>query len=185
MSIAIAAALIFLLFTVIRLTRPEIRKTSPRLGIFAHRLFYSDRPSGRKKSGVIYSSVLRCEKYSLTGKPDYIFKNAFTGRLQPVELKSGMLGNASGPYPGDLMQLAAYFAIIEGEFSNTPKCGRIVYGDCMFVVKNTKKLKKRLFSTLDEMNRAMETDGGSLGQCEQDFVKCRYCVCRETVCTRG
>ena len=55
--------------------------------------------------------MLRSEKHDLRGKPDYIFKNIFTRRLVPMELKSGEV--ADGPHHGDIMQLAAYFLIIE------------------------------------------------------------------------
>lgn len=155
-----------------------IRRVKPRLHIRGHKLFYTDKKTGARKEGVIYSRLLRSESCGLTGKPDYIFRRG--RRMIPVELKSGTCGGEI--YEGDLMQLVAYFIIIKDEFGVKPRQGRLIYNDAMFIVKNRRRLRKRLFCTLYEMREMLATDGASAGEVEPSFAKCRSCICRETVC---
>jgi CRISPR-associated exonuclease Cas4 len=99
----------------------------------------------------------------------------------PVELKSGSLNGSGVPREGDLMQLVAYFIIIKDEFGNKPRQGRLIYGDTMFIVKNRWRLRRRLLKTLREMREMLE-NGRAAKEPEPEFVKCRHCICRETVC---
>jgi CRISPR-associated exonuclease Cas4 len=156
-----------------------VKEVKPRLNIAGYSLLYADKKAGFGEKGVIYSRLLRSEKHGLTGKPDYIFKRG--RRMIPVELKSGALSGAGVPYEGDVMQLAAYFIIIKEEFGKKPRQGRLIYSDTMFIIKNRRRLRRRLINTLREM-REMLAGGASARYPEPGFAKCRYCVCRETVC---
>jgi len=123
------------------------------------------------------NKLLHCEKHDLRGKPDYIYKSIITGRLVPMELKSGQVDNA--PNHGDLMQLAAYFLIIESHYGARPKKGFLRYKNAMFRVKNTRGLRKALLTVLADMRGMLETGEG---QANPSFVNCRHCVARGTVC---
>jgi len=126
-----------------------IKEAKPRLKIRGYQVFYEDKKAGAR--------LLRSEKYNLTGKPDFIFKRG--RKYIPGELKSGKLKGSGEPRPGDMMQLAAYFLIIPGEFGRMPRQGRLIYGDTMFIIKNRRRLRKRLISIISEMNRTLEKKG--------------------------
>ncbi|MCL2702416.1 MAG: Dna2/Cas4 domain-containing protein [Defluviitaleaceae bacterium] len=160
----------------------SVKEVKPKLRIRGYRLFYADRKADRKADrddSVIYGRLLRSERHGLSGKPDFIFNRG--NKFIPVELKSGKLNGAGEPRPGDLMQLVSYFVIIQGEFGRKPRQGRLIYGDTMFIIKNRRKLRRRLFRTMSEMRRALES-GGPAADAAREYHKCRYCNCRETVC---
>ena len=125
--------------------------------------------------------LLKSEKYALKGRPDIIFRNIITGRLIPAELKSGRADKNSPQLPkiGDKMQLVAYFLLAEEVYGIRPKKGYLQYADCLFVIKNTKKLRQELLQILEDM-RDMYISGS--GYAEPSFVKCRYCIAKNTVC---
>ncbi len=168
-------ALVFLFS--IYILRPTISKKKSRLYILGYHMIYSDARSGKKNS--LDSKLLRSEKYDLTGKPDYIFKRNFGKALIPAELKSAEIKDADMPYLGDMLQLGAYFLIIEETFRIRPKTGRLIYRDYMFVIRNTSSIRKKVLSTVYDMRSMLETGNGVF--CDS-FIHCRHCMCRGTVC---
>ena len=131
---------------------------------------------------VVYADGMGCKllysvKDNLRGKPDFIFKSRITGRLIPMELKSGKAGGE--PNYGDVMQLAAYFVIIEEAMGKRPKKGYLRYKNAMFAVKNSGRLRKELRAVLADMRNML---GNGEGKASPSFVNCRYCVARDTVC---
>lgn len=146
-----------------------LKEVKPRRNIKGYKIFYPDKKA----------KLLRSVKHGLTGKPDYILRN---GNLMiPLELKSGNLNGAGVPREGDLMQLIAYFVIIKEEFGIKPRQGRLIYRDTMFIVKNKWRFRRRLFKTLHEMRNMLE-NGVIARKPKPGFMKCKYCICRETVC---
>ena len=130
----------------------------------------------------VYADGMGCKllysvKDNLRGKPDFIFKSRITGRLLPMELKSGKVDGE--PNYGDVMQLAAYFVIIEEAMGKRPKKGYLRYQNAMFVVKNSGRLRKELKAVLANMRNMLENGEG---EADPSFVNCRYCVARDTVC---
>ncbi|WP_317854528.1 CRISPR-associated protein Cas4 [Chakrabartyella piscis] len=144
--------------------------------VSGYTLFYADQKQKGKEG---FGKMLKSEKYDLRGKPDYIYRKRFGKMLMPVELKSGKIGDADVPHLGDLMQLCAYFLMIEDIYGVRPKEGRLVYADYMFLVQNTKKLRKEVLSLMEEMRNMLETGEGAANA---DFATCRYCVCNGVVC---
>lgn len=173
-----AATAIILIFIIIKLFSKKIKKTKPSLRPFGFRLIYTDQKPKKKRDDVAYSKLLCSKRYNIHGKPDFLFQNK-SGKIIPVELKSGTIGDASLPHKGDLLQLTAYFIIVEEVYGVKPKEGRLIYKDFMFKVKNTKKLRKILFETLGEM---YETLAYGMADAEPNYAKCRHCICRNTVC---
>jgi CRISPR-associated exonuclease Cas4 len=142
-------------------------------------IIYSDARPKKKQENVEYSTMLKCEKLDIQGKPDFIFESNFSGHIIPVEIKSGNIKNEDFPHDGDVMQLAAYLAITEEEYGIKPKFGRLIYKDYMFDIKNTKALRQELEKRLCLMHEML---GGKLIDNNYDYVKCRFCICRGTVC---
>ena len=143
----------------------------------SYKLIYTDQKQTEKKEGVTYGKILYSEKYDITGKPDYLYKKG--NDYLPVELKSGKIGEEDSPREKDLMQLVMYFLIIEDLYGVVPTSGHLIYSDAMFVVNNTKALRKRIKIILKEMREMLKTGEQ---QANPSYINCRYCVCRETVC---
>ena len=156
-----------------------IRKTIPNFPTHSYCLFYTDQKTADRIEGVIYSKVLTSNKYNIHGKPDYIFKSKRRNRYIPVELKSGSIGEKSLPNEGDLMQLIAYFLIIEDVYAAKVPEGRLIYSDAMFIIRNKKSVRRRFLKQLDRMRSMLHTGREKV---KPGFAHCRHCVCRETVC---
>lgn len=154
--------------------RPTIRcKNKAITGMAMGRIIYSDENGGK---------LLVSETYGVQGKPDFIFKSLLSRKLIPFEIKSGQCKEPH-PHEGDLMQLVAYFIIIEEVYGQRPSYGKLVYQNKTFTVRNTRALRLRLRQTLRQMHRMLE------GRCslepDPSFIKCRNCVCHHTVCEWG
>ncbi|WP_202320393.1 CRISPR-associated protein Cas4 [Archaeoglobus neptunius] len=109
-----------------------------------------------RKSGVggLPSDVLFSRKLMLKGKPDRIVLEK--GHYVPVELKSSK--RPASPYPGHVMQLAAYCALIEEVTGRRVPHGYIQYADGEpFKILFDERLKTELINTLDEMRLALRT----------------------------
>lgn len=159
---------------------PPIQVKKPKLGVPWAKIVYTDQKQKNTNPNVVYHQVLSSEKYGVRGKPDYIFQKYMSRSFIPVELKSGRISDEDpSPNQGDLMQLAVYFLLIEDVYGKRPKQGRLVYKNYMFIVKNTRKLRKQVLRTLEEMRKMLDTGEYEV---EPSFVKCKSCVCRETVC---
>jgi CRISPR-associated exonuclease Cas4 len=148
---------------------------------FGWRIVYTDNApaNAERKPDVIYGRLLVSPRLNLRGKPDFIYANG--RKLMPVELKSGKAGDGGDPCEGDLMQLVVYFELIQAEYNARPGKGLLVYKDCMFVVRNTGRLRRKLVTQLREMEYLLShpPDTDSI---EGDYIKCRHCPCRGTVC---
>ncbi len=173
--------LLLLLLILLRGCRGTMKKLPASARMFGYSLLYADqKQSGAKQEG--FGKLLHSEAYALQGKPDYIYKKRFGKAIVPVELKSGSIGEEALPHRGDLLQLAAYFLLLEDVYQVRPKFGKLVYRDYMFVVKNTRGLRKEVGQTMKAM-REMLLYG--VGKANASFVTCRHCICNGTVCTHS
>lgn len=169
-------ALVLLLF--LRKLGSGIQKLPANQYVSGYTLFYADqKQNGKNQEG--FGKLLKSDTYDLRGKPDYIYRKRFGKMLMPVELKSGKIGDEEVPHFGDLMQLAAYFLIIEDVYGVRPKEGRLVYGDYMFCIPNTQRLRKEVLGMMEEMRDMLES---GCGEANADFATCRYCMCNGVVC---
>lgn len=173
--------LILLLLIFFRRNNWHMKKLPSSNRMEGYTLVYADQKQGNKKEEN-YGKLLHSPENELQGKPDYIYKKRFGKGIVPVELKSGSIGDDPLPHRGDLLQLAAYFLILEDVYKVRPKFGRLIYKDYMFVVKNTKSLRKEVRDTTKEM-REMLIYG--VGKANASFVSCRFCICKGTVCTHS
>lgn len=151
--------------------RPTISmKNRAVTGLGFARLIYTDEKGCK---------LLVSERYNLQGKPDYIFKSFVLGRYIPFEIKSTHL-KAEEPHEGDLMQLVAYFLLIEEVYGKKPPYGKLVYANKTFKVRNTLKLRMALKDYLRQMNEMLNRRKEI--RCTKSYIKCRNCICNETVC---
>ncbi|MEK5394034.1 Dna2/Cas4 domain-containing protein [Margalitia sp. FSL K6-0131] len=117
------------------------------------------------------SQLLVSDTLQIDGKPDYIYRQWF-GHLMPVELKKKK-SFQNNPYLGDVMQIAAYFVLIEENFHKKPKYGILQYENKKFYIRNTKKLKRKLERILQQMILLQETE--RLKGFKKNLDKCRTC----------
>ena len=158
--------------------RPAIRKLTARDDVRGYALIYADQKQGRKGEAD-FGKLLYSAKYELQGKPDYVFQSSISKKIVPVELKSGSIGEEELPLHGDLLQLGAYFLILEDVYGRKPAFGRIVYQDYMFEIKNTARVRNEVLGTMKEMREMLQY---GVGKAKPSFAHCRPCVCNGTVC---
>ena len=154
-----------------RLLRPTIRvKNKKEIGVKRASSIYSDEKG---------TKMLIAQELGLQGKPDMIFETWVLRSYIPLEIKSGTLKEEM-PHEGDLYQLVIYFILIEAVYGKRPPYGKLVYANKTFKVRNTAKLRKMALKTVEEM-RAM-LNKKYRPQATPEYMKCKHCVCRETVC---
>lgn len=171
--------IIFLgLLVLFRKQESDFIKKSIKFNTRGYRIYYQD--SASDDDTIIQSRLLESNYYGLVGKPDYILKHKVKNDFIPIELKSGKIGNENRPHEGDFLQLITYFLLIEEEFDVSPKYGKIIYSDYMFIIKNKHKHKKQLLKVVHNMRVMLKT--GKNANVEPSFPKCRYCLCNNTVC---
>jgi CRISPR-associated exonuclease Cas4 len=96
--------------------------------------------------------VMFSHKLKISGKPDMILKKGIT--LVPMEYKST---KSDTPRTGHIMQMAAYFAILEENFPGMQiSYGILEYSSRKFKIKNTSELRTRLIMILNEMRNVSE-----------------------------
>ena len=176
MLIAIAGLLVLLLL--LKKGKPKMQKLTARDDVRGYALIYADQKQG-KKHEEDFGKLLYSAKYELQGKPDYVFQSPILKKIVPVELKSGTIGEEELPHHGDLLQLGAYFLILEDVYGQKPPFGRIVYQDYMFEIKNTTKIRNEVLATMKEMRDMLQY---GVGKAKPSFATCRPCVCNGTVC---
>lgn len=168
MLIIFLTIIIFIYFYSI--SKPSIKKSKKNAKPPFAKLVYSDTKG---------AFIIKSQKLKLRGKPDIVYKSIFTRKYIPIELKSGSLGkNSNYPREGDLMQLIAYFFMIEEEFNVKVPYGKLVYTDNIFIVYNSKSNRNTLLSVINDMRTFSEENS-----CFEPNKKiCNSCTLRYTVC---
>lgn len=171
--------IIFLsLLVLLRYLNSDFIKKSVKFNSMGYRIYYQDSKSDNPN--IIQSRLLVSKQYNLVGKPDYILKHNVRKMFIPIELKSGNIGNDDRPHEGDFLQLITYFILIEEELGVKPKYGKLIYNDYMFIIKNRNRHKKTLLDVVYDMRVMLKT--GENSNIDPSFVKCRYCICNNSVC---
>ena len=125
---------------------------------------------------IVYQDVdglgtpLFAKKYPLSGKPDYVILSP-EGAPIPVELK--LSSDAQEPQRSHIMQLAAYFVILEDLYDQPAKYGLLRYAGHEFTIQNTESLKRKVLRRLTEMEHCDEGRPPALTR--QLASKCRIC----------
>jgi CRISPR-associated exonuclease Cas4 len=113
---------------------------------------------------------LFAKNYPLSGKPDYVVLSP-EGVPIPVELKLG--ADAQEPQRSHIMQLAAYFVILEDLYERSPQYGVLRYAKREFTIQYTQTLKRKVLRRLAEMEQCDERRPPMLTG--QLLSKCRVC----------
>ena len=111
MTFCFICIFLFLFILINNFFRKDIKKVKPKVHPFGYRLIYTDQKI-KHSNNVVVSKLLKSEKFGLQGKPDFLYRGFF-GKIIPVELKSGKIGDSYFPHTGDMMQLAVYFIIVD------------------------------------------------------------------------
>jgi CRISPR-associated exonuclease Cas4 len=123
------------------------------------------RKSGMPRGEVFYDDAsgqaqehFFSKRLLMAGKPDYLMKDR-NGDLIPVEVKSSNAPRAGRPYESHLMQLAAYFLLLEDILERPMPYGLIRYRNRTLRVANTDELRGRLMEVIAQMRRLMARGG--------------------------
>lgn len=164
----ILASLALLAFAL--LLRRQARRSADNLGLPGELVY---RDAGREE---LFVSIA----HGLAGRPDYILNEG--GALVPVERKSRQL-SPSGPYEGEVLQLAAYALLLEERFQKPVRRGRLQYANRSLDIPFDAALRTRLQDTLAAMRKA-EAAGDAL-RSHNSQARCRGCgfrkVCRDSL----
>jgi CRISPR-associated exonuclease Cas4 len=144
-SIVLFVALLLLAIGVILLAAS--RRFGRKSGMPQGEIIYEDA-SGQAQEQFISKRLL------MAGKPDYLVKDR-SGDLIPVEVKSSNAPRAGRPYESHLMQLAAYFLLLEDVLQRPVPYGLIRYRNRTLRVANTDELRARLMDVIAQMRRLM------------------------------
>lgn len=113
--------------------------------------------SGMPKGEVFYEDAsgraqepLYSKRLIMAGKPDYML-NDQSGNLIPVEVKSGFAPRTGQPHESHVMQLAAYFFLVEDVLQRPVPYGLIRYRNQTLQVTNTGELRERLMDVMAQM----------------------------------
>lgn len=166
-------SLFLILIYLRKFSKPSVTRSHSNSKPLFTTLKYTDTKSDRTDS-----FMLKSEKLKLRGKPDLVYKSIFTRKYFPIELKSGKLGNATVPRDGDLMQLVSYFFILEEYYNCKVPYGKLVYSDSVFIVRNTKYMRKSFLKVINDM-RNFKVDKCNF---EVNPKVCSSCSLKHTVC---
>jgi CRISPR-associated exonuclease Cas4 len=119
-------------------------------GLPAGKIVYEDVSHRARKP-------LTAARYGLRGKPDYLLQTE-TEALIPVEVKSGAAPPSGQPHDGHVLQLAAYFLLIEAALDEVAPYGLIRYRNRSVRVKNVPQLRARLLATLRRMRAQLAAE---------------------------
>lgn len=120
--------------------------------------------SGLPKGEIVYEDAsglakepLFSKRLGLSGKPDYLLKDP-TENLIPVEVKSGYAPRDGQPYESHLMQLAAYFFLVEDVLQRPAPYGLIRYRNRTLQIVNTDELREQLMDAIAQMRTLLARD---------------------------
>ena len=138
------------------------RRTFSDTGLPRGRVIYMDHAKLNPYPNALYDSDLK-----LTGKPDYVV--TVRGKPVPVEAKS--MSSPSEPYLSHIMQLAAYFRLVESNFKPRPEKGVILYTDRAFELTYSRNLEKNLISTIEDIRASSQKPARS----HDSSARCKGC----------
>jgi CRISPR-associated exonuclease Cas4 len=142
------------------------------VGLPPGRVVFLDTSQFVRLQNALYDPVT-----GLSGKPDYLIRDH--GAITPVELKSGRA--PLQPYPGHILQLAAYCHLAGEIYGQRPTYGIIKYADKSFAIDFDSRVENQLLDILAEMRRCEQ----HMPDRSHDSVRrCRACGHKE-ICDQG
>jgi CRISPR-associated exonuclease Cas4 len=145
------------------------RRTREATGLPAGAVTYADTGGWGRAEKPLFS-----QRWQLTGKPDYLVRQA--AGYVPVEVKSGR-APAGGPHASHIYQLAAYCALVTEAYGQRPAFGLVKYADQTLRVDYTPELEAELNDLLDAIRAAGAAD--DVARSHASPARCRACGFRE------
>ncbi|HZT04567.1 MAG TPA: Dna2/Cas4 domain-containing protein [Steroidobacteraceae bacterium] len=142
---AIMIACAVALYTVV-MDRRDLLAKLKREG-FTGKIVYSDADGN--------APLLVSAGHQLCGKPDWVIRTRWLGRLIPLEKKTRSYSGKV--YPGEVMQLTAYALIIEDITGMSVKLGRLIYTNRTIDIKLTGERRDELAMILREIRDALSS----------------------------
>ncbi len=137
------------------------------LGLPQGRVIALDTLDLKQPGRALYDPV-----YHLAGRPDYLVERE--GSVIPVELKSGRA--PTRPWPGQVLQLAAYCRLVHATTGGRPAYGVLKYADRAFAVDYDDSLQTSLVNIIDEMRRSVDVE---MDRSHDSPARCRGCGYRD------
>ncbi len=166
LAVVVLLALVVLLFNEFRARqrqpRPASQARKAAQGLPAGKIIYQDADGT--------GEPLLATSHPLSGKPDYVILSP-QGVPVPVELK--LTVESDQPQGHHVMQLAAYFVILEDLYDQPPTYGVLRYANQDFTIQYTEALKRKVLRLLAEMQRCDEHHPPALTH--QLPSKCQAC----------
>lgn len=134
-------------------------------GLPAGSVIYTDTGTWFRNEEALHAADLR-----LAGKPDYLVQQD-NGEIIPVEIKSGSAPDS--PWPGHILQLAAYCLLVEDNYGIRPSFGILQYSDQAYTVAYSDELEDDLIAVLEEMRRDSQAE--DVDRSHDDRRKCAAC----------
>ncbi|MDX1664479.1 MAG: Dna2/Cas4 domain-containing protein [Candidatus Promineifilaceae bacterium] len=137
-------------------------------------VIYTDTGTWYRQQEALYAPTLQ-----LVGKPDYLVEEA-DGTIIPVEIKSSAAPDS--PYPGHVLQLAAYCLLVDEAYGLRPDYGIIQYRDHAFAVSFTDEMEADILDLLAEMRA--DRFARDVDRDHDNWRKCRGCGFNE-ICAQS
>ncbi len=174
------AAVLVLALAVLLFNEFRARRRQPRPAGRARKT-----PRGLPQGKIVYQDAdgsgepLLATSHPLSGKPDYVILSP-EGVPIPVELKLTI--ESDQPQGHHVIQLAAYFVILEDLYDQPPTYGVLRYANQDFRIEYTAALKRKVLRLLAEMERCDDQRPPALTH--QLASRCRACPF-EPICPIG
>jgi CRISPR-associated exonuclease Cas4 len=138
-----------------------------------------NRATGLPPGKITYEDVsnlaqvaLMSAKHGVRGKPDYLLQDE-ANQMIPVEVKSRQAPPSNKPYDGHVLQLAAYFLLVEEALNGRVPYGLLRYRNRTLRVRNTPQLRGLLLSTINKMRAQLAADNAYRNHANP--AKCARC----------
>jgi CRISPR-associated exonuclease Cas4 len=135
------------------------------------------RQSGLPEGEIVYEDAsglarepIFSRRLGLSGKPDYLLRDQ-DDNLIPVEVKSGTAPRGDQPYKSHLLQIAAYFLLIEDVLQYSAPYGLLRYGDRTLQVINSHELREELMEAINQMRALLVR-----GEAHRDHNQAQRCA---------
>jgi CRISPR-associated exonuclease Cas4 len=146
----------------------QARRGQRETGLPSGRVTYVDTGAWDRCEQPLFS-----QRYRLTGRPDYLVRG-HQGVI-PVEVKSGQAPRE--PYPGHLLQLAAYCLLVEDQEGQPPPYGILKYDSRALELDFTPALRSELLATLQDMRQ--DREAADVGRTHREKGRCIACGYRQ------
>lgn len=147
-------------------------------GLPSGEVIYSDTGAWQRQERPLIS-----RQFGLVGKPDYLVETGAGRAPIPVEVKSG--SPPTRPYPGHILQLAAYCLLVEETWHVAPDFGLLHYAGqanggttpssrlATLRIPYTPQLRAQLLATLTAMRA--DRQAVNVARSHTEAVRCQHC----------